>query len=154
MKKILSVLIAAAMFISTLSVCVLPTVALASDSDGEFAASNDQFIISTQRADKFLEDDDNDRLSRPGGVYTDDGFSVNPIDEEFSDYRVEWENNSPYFTVQTLQNLREGFFIEIRIDDFSFWTSKTNENGETIKQRLNIRSALRKLNEFKQEIGD
>lgn len=29
----------------------------------------------------------------------------------------------------------------------------TNENGETVKQRLNIRSALRKLNEFKQEIG-
>jgi hypothetical protein len=28
----------------------------------------------------------------------------------------------------------------------------TNENGETVKQRLNIRSALRKLNEFKQEI--
>jgi hypothetical protein len=28
----------------------------------------------------------------------------------------------------------------------------TNENGETIKHRLNIRSALRKLNEFKQEI--
>jgi hypothetical protein len=27
----------------------------------------------------------------------------------------------------------------------------TNENGETVKQRLNIRSALRKLNEFKQE---
>ena len=26
----------------------------------------------------------------------------------------------------------------------------TNENGETVKQRLNIRSALRKLNEFKQ----
>ena len=30
----------------------------------------------------------------------------------------------------------------------------TNENGETVKQRLNIRSALRKLNEFKQEIAD
>ena len=29
----------------------------------------------------------------------------------------------------------------------------TNENGETVKQRLNIRSALRKLNEFKQERG-
>jgi hypothetical protein len=29
----------------------------------------------------------------------------------------------------------------------------TNENGETVKQRLNIRSALRKLNEFKQEMG-
>lgn len=28
----------------------------------------------------------------------------------------------------------------------------TNEDGETIKQRLNIRSALRKLNEFKQEM--
>lgn len=27
----------------------------------------------------------------------------------------------------------------------------TNEKGETVKQRLNIRSALRKLNEFKQE---
>lgn len=27
----------------------------------------------------------------------------------------------------------------------------TNENGETVKQRLNIRSALRKLNEFKQK---
>ena len=26
----------------------------------------------------------------------------------------------------------------------------TNENGEVVKQRLNIRSALRKLNEFKQ----
>jgi hypothetical protein len=30
----------------------------------------------------------------------------------------------------------------------------TNENGETVKQRLNIRSALRKLNEFKQEFGN
>ena len=30
----------------------------------------------------------------------------------------------------------------------------TNEKGETVKQRLNIRSALRKLNEFKQEIDD
>ncbi len=29
----------------------------------------------------------------------------------------------------------------------------TNENGETVKQRLNIRSALRKLNEFKQEMN-
>ena len=29
----------------------------------------------------------------------------------------------------------------------------TNERGETVKQRLNIRSALRKLNDFKQEIG-
>ncbi len=28
----------------------------------------------------------------------------------------------------------------------------TNEKGETVKQRLNIRSALRKLNEFKQEM--
>ena len=26
----------------------------------------------------------------------------------------------------------------------------TNESGETVKQRLNIRSALRKLNDFKQ----
>ncbi len=30
----------------------------------------------------------------------------------------------------------------------------TDENGKTVKQRLNIRSALRKLNEFKQEIND
>ena len=30
----------------------------------------------------------------------------------------------------------------------------TNENGETVKQRLNIRSALRKLNEFKQDMSD
>jgi hypothetical protein len=30
----------------------------------------------------------------------------------------------------------------------------TNENGETVKQRLNIRSALRKLNEFKQIIQE
>ena len=29
----------------------------------------------------------------------------------------------------------------------------TNERGETVKQRLNIRSALRKLNEFKQQIS-
>ena len=28
----------------------------------------------------------------------------------------------------------------------------TNENGEVVKQRLNIRSALRKLNEFKQQV--
>lgn len=130
MKKILSVLIAAAMLVSTLAVCVLPAVALAADSDGEFAATNGQFVISTQRSDEFVEDD-NDRLSRPGGVYTPDGFSVNPVADEYSDYRVEWENNSPYFTVQTLQNLKEGFFIEIRIDDFSFWTTKTNDDGET-----------------------
>ena len=29
----------------------------------------------------------------------------------------------------------------------------TNNNGDTIKQRLNIRSALRKLNDFKQIIS-
>ena len=30
----------------------------------------------------------------------------------------------------------------------------TNENGETVKQRLNIRSALRRLNEFKQIVRE
>ena len=129
MKKILSVLIAAAMLLSTLAVCVLPAVALAnpSDSDGEYSATDGQFIISTAREDAFIEDDD--RTSRPGGVYTNDGFSVNPLDEEYSDYKVNWPNNAPYFSVQTKQNVYEGFFMEIRIDDFSFWTVTEDEEG-------------------------
>ena len=124
MKRILSVLIAAAMLLSTLAVCVL-TVAAADD---DYAASNDQFIISTAREDQFMDDDD--RGSRPGGVYTDDGFSVNPLDPEYENYKVTWPNNAPYVTVQTLADLSyQGFFMEVRVDDFSYWTVTEDEEG-------------------------
>ena len=126
MKKILSVLIAVAMLLSAITVSVLPTVAA---DDDEYSASNDEFIISTAREDLFMEDDD--RTSRPGGVYTSDGFSVNPLDPEYSEYKVTWPNNAPYVNTQVKANLAyQGFFMEVRVDDFSFWNVTEGENGE------------------------
>ncbi|MBE6583396.1 MAG: hypothetical protein E7649_00250 [Ruminococcaceae bacterium] len=126
MKKILSVLIAAAMLISVLAVCVLPAVAA-----DEFYASNDEFIISNARED--LYNDEDDRGSRPGGVYTEDGFSVNPTDPEYADYHVTWPNNAPYVSVQTLQQITtDGFFMEVRIDDFSFWNILKDAEGNDV----------------------
>ena len=83
MKKLLAILMAAAMLLSVCVVCVLP-VAAAPESDGNPSASNDEFVISTHREDYFVEDDE-DRLSRPGGVYTEDGFEVNPLGDEYAD---------------------------------------------------------------------
>lgn len=129
MKRIVSLLVAVAMVLTTVTVCVLPAVALTypDNSDGEYYAENDQFIISTAREDLFNLDED--RTSRPGGVYTDDGFSVNPLDAEYSDYKVNWPNNAPYFTVQTKAYVNEGFYMEIRIDDFSCWNVVEDEYG-------------------------
>ena len=114
MKRILSVLIAAAMLLAALTVCVLPAVA----SDG-------MFTITTKREDKFIEDEE-DRKSQPGGIYTDDGFKVNPAG---TDYEVTWPNNTPYYTVQTTEQeyLMGGYYMEIAIDDFSYLP----EEGET-----------------------
>ena len=124
MKKILAVLIAAAMLLAAVTVCVLPAVA----ADDGYYAENDQFIISTAREDAFIDDDD--RTSRPGGVYTEDGFTVNPYDEEYADYNVTWPNNAPYYSVQTKANLAyQGFYMEIRIDDFSAWNEKVDADG-------------------------
>ena len=126
MKKILSVLLAAAML---LSVCIVSTLPVA--ASGEPSAENDQFVISTHREDFFVEDDE-DRLSRPGGVYVDgDGFQVNPLGEEYADYKVTWPNNSPYVTIQTEYTFvpGENFYMEVRIDDFVWWNHKTDADG-------------------------
>ncbi len=126
MKKILSVVIALAMLLSVCVVCVIPTVAAAAEGT---VAENDEFIISTRREDQFL-DDPEDALSRPGGIYTDDGFEVNPLGEGNEDYYVTWPNNTPYVTVQTLQNLSEGFYMEVRIDEFVHWNNEIKETAE------------------------
>ncbi len=125
MKKILSVVIALAML---LSVCVISSVPVSAAATNGTVAENDEFIISTRREDQFLDDED-DALSRPGGVYTANGFEINPLGDEYADYKVTWPNNTPYVTVQTLRNLKDGFYMEVRIDEFIHWREEVKDTA-------------------------
>ena len=111
MKKIVSLLIVAAMIISTVAVCVLPAV----------AAGGEQFHISIKKEDMFDNIPEDDKKSLPGYIYTDEGLVVNPLGEEYAEYRATWPNNTPYYSIQTADQeaLMAGFYMEIRIDAFT-----------------------------------
>ena len=66
--------------------------------------------------------------------------------EESIPYIIHGEDAEEYESYEPI------VFIYNNIEFILAKMKTTNEDGETIKQRLNIRSALRKLNEFKQDI--
>ena len=120
MKKIVSLLIVAAMLISTVAVCVLPAA----------AAGGGDFHISIKKEDLFDNIPEDDKKSVPGYIYAADGLRVNPLDEgnpedpdfkDYSEYRATWPNNTPYYSIQTSSEviLKGGFFMEVRVDAFT-----------------------------------
>ncbi len=101
MKKILSVLLTAAMLLSLVIVASVPAAAV----DGEWAV----YASSQQRDPAF----DDDKKSVPGYEYTDDGFTTIPGD---------WSTSSPFGVIQTKEkvDLKDGVYMEIRVDDFTY----------------------------------
>ncbi|MBE6583397.1 MAG: hypothetical protein E7649_00255 [Ruminococcaceae bacterium] len=110
MKKTVSFIIAVAMILSTLAVCILPA-----------SAAGDAFAVTIAREDLFDDIPEDDRKSVPGYIYADDGLRVNPLGDEYAEYRATWPNNTPYYTIQTAdeESLMGGFYMEVRIDAFS-----------------------------------
>ena len=71
-------------------------------------------------------------------------------------YEIYPEDSIPYVihgeTADEYETFEPIVFVYNNLEIILAKIKTTNENGETVKQRLNIRSALRKLNEFKQAV--
>ncbi len=106
MKKILSMMLVAAMLVSAL--CALAVVP-ASAADGMW----DTFAKATD----YIESNADNRLSVPGYEYTDDGLHVIPGN---------WSTTSIFGTVATKEmvDLKDGVYLEIRVDDFTLANDK------------------------------
>ena len=103
MKKILSALLALTMILSLAVVF----------ATGVAAASDENLWTVLTHPNEYLEEYDGDRTSIPGYVYTEDGFRTVTAD---------WPANLPYQHVQTnrMVNLKNGVYMEVRIDDFDY----------------------------------
>ena len=106
MKKILSMMLVAAMLISAL--CALAVVP-ASAADGAwdtFASASDYLDINADS-----------RLSIPGYEYTEEGLHVIPGD---------WSTSTVFGTVSTkdMIDLKDGVYMEVRVDDFTLENDK------------------------------
>ena len=106
MKKILSVLLVAAMLVSLVAAIGIPAAAI----DGEW--------IVYSKADHYMDDFDGDMMSIPGYEYTEEGLKVIPAD---------WKDFTPGAGVQTKEkvDIKNGVYMEVRVDEFSnekdFW---------------------------------
>ncbi len=120
MKKILSVLLAAAMLVTALVVVALPVSAARGDWSVYTIKSQDLGLLPT------LKD-------IAGYEYTEEGLKMIP---------GEWESSSPYATFQTTNtwDITQGIYLQVRVDDFtysasdkwfgfSFWDSENVELG-------------------------
>ena len=120
MKKILSIVLAAMMILSMLSVCAL-AVSADEAAPGEWEMHLDAFEES-----KLEEDPSSVTLSTPGYKYTDNGFeTVNPV----------YQNAQAKYTVISKNKVdATNFSIKIQLDEFdvsgdawlsfSFWSEK------------------------------
>ena len=101
MKKILSLVIAAAMLLSLAVVMSVPAAAV----DGEW--------IVYSKADHEKPDYEGDPMSIPGYEYNDDGLHVIPAD---------WRDFKPGAGVQRKEksDITEGVYMQVRIDAFSY----------------------------------
>ncbi len=102
MKKILSLFVAAAMILSLMFVCVI-TASAAGEGDWDVYSSRGSY------EDK----DDPNKRPVPGYEYTEDGLHMIPAD---------WSESTPWGIFQTKEqvNLREGVYMEVRIDNFTY----------------------------------
>ncbi len=101
MKKILSILLTAAMLLSLAIVAVVPAAAIEGDWD------------TYEEAGQYLGLTGTDERSIGGYEYTDDGFHVTPAD---------WSTSTPFTTAQRKDtvDLKQGVYMEVRIDNYSY----------------------------------
>ena len=114
MKKLIALLIAAMMIISMIPVMAISSSAEAGEQAPAATGDWDVYRLATEYpTDKDKEDPDKTYKPTAGYDYTDDGFSV--IAPDYMD-------DTPSMTVQTTYkvNLKEGFFVKFRIDDYSY----------------------------------
>ena len=101
MKKFLSVLLVAAMLVTTLVVATVSVSAV----DGDWSV----YAIKSQYLDGYAD------IMRdvPGYKYTDEGLQMIPST---------WKDSTPYATFQTTEpvNLKEGVYLEVRVDQFTY----------------------------------
>ncbi|MGM9644476.1 MAG: hypothetical protein ACI3X1_05255 [Eubacteriales bacterium] len=103
MKKVLSILLAAAMLITAFVVVAVPV----SAADGEWSV----YTIKSQYLDS---QKDTDMLRDiPGYEYTDEGLKMIP---------GKWVDSAPYGTFQTTDtwDISDGIYLQVRVDDFSY----------------------------------
>lgn len=107
MKKKLSLALAFVMIVAVLSVVLTPT-AYANDGDGMWTTMGS--------AKQYEEDFFDNKNSISGYEYTEEGFHTIPAD---------WSTSLPYVTVQSKEkvDLKQGVYMEIRIDEFSYEAS-------------------------------
>jgi hypothetical protein len=104
-KRIIALLIAAIMVLSMIPVMAISTSAA---GDGEWTVY--------QGAGSYPSaDDDEDAVYPPvsGFEYTSDGFTI---------VQPDWTDVGPFVTATTKDavNLKEGFFVKFRVDDYSY----------------------------------
>ena len=107
MKKFLSVLLVAAMLVTTLVVAVVNV----SAADGDWAI----YTMKSQYLDGYADV----MHSVPGYEYTDDGLTMITTDEDGNNI---WSDHNPYATFQTIDKwyLPDGIYLQVRVDDFSY----------------------------------
>ena len=122
MKKFLSVMLATAMVVSAIvAMSVLP----ADAADGDWSI----YSIKSQYLDGYT----GIMSDIPGYEYTEEGLKMIP---------AEWKDSAPYGTFQTTDPvyIRDGIYLEVRIDEFSYdagdkwfnfslWDQQNNEFG-------------------------
>ncbi len=106
MKKLLSLALSLTLLFSLATVLAVPAAAV----DGEWNV--------VYGADYYQPDYADEEPSLCGYEYTDDGFHTIPTGA--------WEASNPYLSVQTKNkvDLKEGVYMEVRIDDFTYASDK------------------------------
>ncbi len=107
MKKILSVLLVAAMLVATLVAAVVTV----SAADGDWSI----YTVKSQ----YLEGYADVMHSIPGYQYTDEGLTMVTVDENENNI---WSDSSPWATFQTTEPvyLPDGVYLQVRVDEFSY----------------------------------
>lgn len=136
MKKLLSVLLASAMILSLVFVCMI-TASASVEGDWDVYANK-----GTYRAEN-----EQDKKPVPGYEYTEDGLHMIPAD---------WSDTSPWGIFQTKEqvDLRQGVYMEVRIDNFTYdgdkwfgfniWEEKIDEfPHETDKSSIGLEALVR-----------
>ena len=104
MKKLLAILLTAAML---LSLVIVATVSVAAEDE------NDGMWTTMVNASQYDADYFDDERSIPGYEYSERGFEMVPGD---------WSTSTPFATIQSKEkvNIKQGVYMEVRIDEFSY----------------------------------
>lgn len=136
MKKLLSLFVVAAMVLSLMLACAV-TVSAAGEGDWDVYSSRGSY----------KDKDDPNKKPVPGYEYTEDGLHMIPAD---------WSESTPWGIFQTKEqvNLRDGVYMEVRIDNFTYegdkwfafniWEEKIDEfPNESDKSAIGLEALVR-----------